>query len=107
MFAEQAADDRKLRAAQQLAIDAFRRKRDIFTAAVLAMLVLYPAAVFAVSKLTKSSTATVIAAVAGLLVWVGVIVGGFVSGAVICPHCGEILYHQQGPYCQHCGGKLR
>lgn len=107
MASEQAAEEKRIREGQAQALEAFRRKRDRFTLALIAVLVLYPLAVFAVSELTKSNAAVIIAAVIGMAVLLAVIISGFVSGAVRCPYCDALLYHQHGPHCQHCGGRLR
>ncbi len=107
MADEKTAEERRIREGQRKAFEDFRRKRDIFTIAAWIAVVAVPAAVFAVAELTRSGTGVLIALGIGALLWVGIIVGGIVSGAARCPHCGCLLFRQYGPYCQSCGGKLQ
>ena len=41
----------------------------------------------------------------GVLV-VGSLVFGFVTKAVLCPHCGRLLFRNWGDHCQNCGKRL-
>ena len=101
MAAELAAEEKRIQEKQRQALADFQRKRGIFTLMLLASFFVIPAALLIAAKLTKSSTVVLVMLVIGLLLWVSVIIGGIVTGAAGCPHCGAILFRQYGRTASH------
>lgn len=107
MTAELAAEEKRIQEKQRQALADFQRKRGIFTLLLLTSFFVIPVVLLLAAKLTKNSTVVLVLLVIGLLLWTAVIIGGIVTGAARCPHCGAILFRQYGPHCQSCGGRLK
>nr|MCR4687772.1 hypothetical protein [Lachnospiraceae bacterium] len=41
-----------------------------------------------------------------ILLLIGGIIFGAVSGAIFCPHCGRVLFRNYGHYCAGCGKQI-
>ncbi len=41
-----------------------------------------------------------------IVLLIGGIIFGAVSGAMFCPHCGRILFRNYGPHCAGCGKRI-
>ena len=83
-------------------INRFMTKRYIMGAMILtAWAILLVSLLFIGHKVLM----TIVLIVFGVL-FVGGLIFGFVSGAVFCPHCGEILFRNYGNYCMRCGKKI-